>query len=90
MAIPVTAEHPCTAHAFINMVLDPFMGAELTHYNYYASPNLASQEFIYPEILEDPSIYPPQEMLEDGTLEFFADLGDFGVNLSDAYAGAKS
>ena len=90
MAIPVTAEHPCTAHAFINMVLDPFMGAELTHYNYYASPNLASQEFIYPEILEDPAIYPPAEMLEDGSLEFFGDLGEFGQYLSDAYAGAKS
>lgn len=90
MAIPTTASNPCAAHAFIDMVLEPFMGAELTNYNYYASPNLASQEFIYDEILEDPAIYPPQEMLEDGTLEFFADLGEFGQYLSDAYADAKS
>ncbi len=29
-------------------------------------------------------------MLEDGSLEFFADLGDFNVNYTDAYAEAKS
>ncbi len=90
MAIPVTAEHPCTAQTFINFVLDPFIGGELTNYNYYASPNAASQEFIYPEILEDPAIYPPREMLEDGSLEFFEDLGDFAVNYTDAFAQAKS
>ena len=58
MAIPSNAAHPCTAHAYINMVLDAFMGAELTHYNYYASPNLASVEFIDPDYLADPFIYP--------------------------------
>jgi spermidine/putrescine-binding protein len=92
MAIPVTAEHPCTALAFVNFILDPSNGGELTNYNFYASPNLASQEggFIWEEILEDPSIYPPPEMLTDGSLEFFADLGDFAINYADAYAAAKS
>ena len=90
MAIPHNAEHPCTAHAYINMVLDAFMGAELTHYNYYASPDLASVEFIDPEYLADPFIYPPREMLEDGSLEFFEDLGDFTTNYTDAFAEAKS
>ncbi len=51
MAIPVTAEHPCTAQTFINFILDPFYGAELTNYNYYASPNAAAEEFIWEEIL---------------------------------------
>ncbi len=90
MAIPHNAEHPCTAHAYMNMVLDAFMGAELTHYNYYASPNLAAEEFIDPEYLADPFIYPPREMLEDGSLEFFVDLGEFTTNYTDAFARAKS
>ena len=90
MAIPATAEHPCTALAFINFILDAENGATLTNYNYYASPNLASQEYIWEEILEDPSIYPPAEMLTDGSLEFFSDLGDFTNMYSDAYARAKS
>ena len=87
MAIPMTAEHPCTAMTFLNHMLDAENGAALTNYNYYASPNAASEEFIYPEILEDPSIYPPPETME--ILEFFADLGDFNNYYADAFAIAK-
>lgn len=90
MAIPTTAESPCTAHAFIDFMLDAENGATLTNYNYYASPNAAAEEFIYPEILEDPSIYPPQELFDDGSLEFLEDLGDFTTNYEDAFVEAKS
>jgi spermidine/putrescine-binding protein len=89
MAIPHNAEHPCTAHAYINMVLDAEMGAELTHYNYYASPNAASTEFIDPEVLADPFVFPPQELIDSGKLEFFLDVGDFTTNYIDAFAKAK-
>jgi spermidine/putrescine-binding protein len=88
IAIPSTVEHPCSAHTFINFILDGFNGGELTNYNYYASPNAASAEFIYEEILEDPSIYPPQDVLD--RLEFFEDLGDFGTYYADAFTAAKS
>lgn len=91
MAIPTTVEHPCTALTFINFLLDAENGGELTNYNYYASPNLASQAegWIWEEILEDPSIYPPAEALTDGSLEFIADVGDFSINYADAFAAAK-
>ena len=36
VAIPTTAEHPCTAQTFINYLLDGENGAELANYNYYA------------------------------------------------------
>ena len=88
MAIPITAEHPCTAQTFINFILDPFYGAELTNYNYYASPNAAAEEYIWEEILEWEAIYPPPEVVD--RLEFFADLGDFGNYYADAYSAAKS
>jgi len=87
IAIPSTVEHPCSAHAFINFLLDPFIGAELTNYNYYASPNAAAEEFIYPDILEWDAIYPPPEVV--ARLEFFEDLGDFGTYYADAYSAAK-
>jgi spermidine/putrescine-binding protein len=87
MAIPTTAEHPCTAQTFVNYMLDAENGAALTNYNYYASPNAASEEFIYPEILEDTSIYPTPETME--ILEFFEDLGDFNNYYADAFAIAK-
>jgi spermidine/putrescine-binding protein len=88
MAIPTTAEHPCTAHAFIDMVLEPFMGGELTNYNYYASPNKAAEEHIYEEILTWEAVYPSPETMAN--LEFFEDLGDFEIEYADAFARAKS
>lgn len=87
MAVPMTVVHPCTAQTFINFILDAENGGTLTNYNFYASPNAASKEFIYQEILDDPSIYPPDDVY--ATLEFFADLGDFALNYADAYARAK-
>ena len=60
MAIPVTAQSVCTAHAFINFIMDAENGATLTNFNFYASPNAAAREFILPEVLEDPAIFPPR------------------------------
>jgi spermidine/putrescine-binding protein len=90
LAVPMTAESPCTAHAFIDFLLDAENGATLTNYNYYASPNAAAEQFIYPEILEDPAIYPPQELFDDGSLEFLEDLGDFTTEYEDSFVEAKS
>lgn len=87
MAIPVTAEHPCTALTFINFILDPENGGELTNYTYYMSPNLAAHEYIYPEILEDEMIFPSEETMSK--LEFIKDVGDFSLEYSDAFAQAK-
>ncbi|MCH8984961.1 MAG: spermidine/putrescine ABC transporter substrate-binding protein [Acidobacteria bacterium] len=87
MAIPTTADHPCTAQTFINFILDAENGATLTNFNYYASPNEASEEFIYEEIIEDPSIYPVPETM--AILEFFLDLGDMNNYYADAFTRAK-
>ena len=85
MAVVHDAQHPCTAHTFINFILDAENGATLTNWVYYASPNEAAEEFILPEILEDEAIYPS----ETGNLEFIADTGDFETNFSDAFVEAK-
>ncbi len=87
MAVPVSAEHPCTAHAFMNFLLDAENGAALTNWNYYASPNEASEEFILPEILEDDTIYPSDELSEK--LEIITDTGDFEINYTDYFAIAR-
>ncbi len=88
MAIPVTADAPCTAHTFINFMLDAENGAALTNFNFYASPNAASTPFIDGDILEDATIYPPDEVFE--RLEFIADTGDFETNFTDAFTEVKS
>ncbi len=87
MAIPTNAPHPCTAHAFINFLLDAENGAELTNYNWYGSPNAAAEEYIWPEILEDESIYPPAEVIE--RLEFIADLGEINALYERLFTEAR-
>ncbi len=88
MAVPKDAEHPCTAHAFIDYLLDAENGATLTNWNYYASPNAASEEFILDEILEDETIYPAPDLRE--RLEIITDTGDFEINYTDKFAEARS
>ena len=87
MAVPITAEHPCTAHTFINFILDPENGGDLTNYTYYMSPNLAAYEYIDPDILGDEMVFPSDETM--AKLEFIADVGEFSLNYSDAFASAK-
>ncbi len=87
MAIPVTAEHPCTALTFINFILDAENGGTLTNYTYYMSPNLAAYDYIDPDILEDETVFPTAETM--AKLEFIADVGDFSLQYSDAFAQAK-
>jgi spermidine/putrescine-binding protein len=87
MAIPTTAEHTCTAHTFLNFILDAENGGTLTNFNYYASPNEAAIPFIYEDILEWDAVYPPPETM--AILEFFEDLGDFNNYYADAFIKAK-
>jgi spermidine/putrescine-binding protein len=88
MAILADAPHPCTAHAFINFILDAQNGAQLTNWNFYGSPNAAAEEFIDAEILEDPAIYPPEDVLEN--LQFLEDTGDTETLYTDLFTEAKS
>jgi spermidine/putrescine-binding protein len=88
LAVPRTANAPCTAHTFINFLLDAENGAALSNYNFYASPNAAATPFVDPEILEDETIYPPDEVLD--RLEFIEDTGDFETNYTDAFSAVKN
>lgn len=87
MAIPADADHPCTAHTFINFLLDAENGAQLTNWTYYASPNEAAEEFILPEVLEDPAIYPDDETF--ALLEAIEDTGDDEILFTDYFNIAR-
>ena len=88
MSIPVLAEHPCTAHTFIDFILDAENGAALTNWSYYASPNEAAEAFINPEILTDDVIYPSDELLP--LLEVMVELGEFEVRYAEYFVDATS
>jgi spermidine/putrescine transport system substrate-binding protein len=63
-----------TAVHFINYLLDAEVAAAVTNYTYYGSPNEAALPFILEEITNDPSIFPPEEVLDK--LQWLDDPGD--------------
>lgn len=58
MSIPVGAQNPDLAHAFIDFILDPVVGAEIATYIWYATPNQAviDQSLVDQDYLDDPAI----------------------------------
>ena len=87
MAVPTNAEHPCTAYTFIDYLLGAENGAALSNWNLSASPNAAAEPFIDPEILEDETIYPSEEVSK--VLEIITDTGDFENNYTNYFTIAK-
>ncbi len=64
LAIPADAQNVDEAHAFINYLLKPDVIASVSDYVGYANPNLKADELMDQEVRNDPSIYPPQEVLD--------------------------
>ncbi|MHB1343963.1 MAG: ABC transporter substrate-binding protein [Thermoleophilia bacterium] len=83
MCIPKGAPHKYTAEVFMDYVCRPEVAAAISNYVYYASPNEAAEEFILPEILEDPQIYPAQETMDK--LTFLEELGTDTELYNQAY-----
>lgn len=74
MCIPASSDAKYTAEVFINYILQPEIAAQITNFTWFGSPVAAAEEFIDPEILEEPAIYPPPEVMEK--LEWIKDVGD--------------
>jgi putrescine transport system substrate-binding protein len=60
--IPKDAPHPKNAHAFINYMLRPEVIAAVTNTVNYPNGNGKATQFVNKEVLDDPSVYPPQEV----------------------------
>lgn len=63
MAIPADAKNVEEAHEFLNYIMKPEVMAKASNYVYYANGNLASQEFLEKDVIDDPAIYPDEETL---------------------------
>ena len=79
--IPAKAKHTAEAHEFLNYLLDPKVGAQLVNSVNYASSNTAARAAINPKILNDPAIYPPDEVIK--RCEVMEDVGDNTMELID-------
>ena len=69
-------------------MLDPDVAADTTNVTGYATSNLAGKPLIQPELLNDPAVFPPAELLSK--CEFLMDLGDFTPTLDAAWTEIKA
>lgn len=58
LCIPAKAPHRDLAEKFVNFVLEPQVGARLSNFLQFATPNAAARAFIKPADLKNPAIYP--------------------------------
>lgn len=63
MAIPADAPNPALAHAFINYLNRPEVMAKVASFVSYASGNLAARPLMTPAVRDNPSVYPPAEVM---------------------------
>jgi putrescine transport system substrate-binding protein len=62
LGIPADAPHPENALRFIDYLLRPDVIADITNAVWYPNPNLPATALVKPEIRDDPSVYPPEDV----------------------------
>ncbi len=73
LAVLAKAPHRDLAEQFINHILDAKVGAQLSNFTQFSTPNKSAKLLIKPEDLANEAIYPPEHTLR--RLEFLQDLG---------------
>lgn len=73
LAVLAKAPHRDLAEKFLNFLLDPKIGARISNFTQFATPNHAARAFIKPADLNNPAIYPPPDVM--ASLEFVQDVG---------------
>jgi putrescine transport system substrate-binding protein len=63
MVIPKNAKNVDAAYKFLNFLLEPEVAAANTNYLHFANPNKASAPHIEAELMDDPGLYPPADVL---------------------------
>lgn len=84
LAIPKDSPHKYTAEVFLNFILRAEVSADIANYLWYANTNEAAREFTDQEILDEPSIYPSEEVL--ARCELFEDLGEAESKYNEIWA----
>lgn len=88
MCIPAKAPHPELAYKWISWILQPKIGAWLSNYNRFATPNAAAMKYINKKDLKNPAIWPTPDIMK--VLHFTKDLGKNLKIVDEAWTRAKS
>ncbi|WP_413870210.1 ABC transporter substrate-binding protein [Albidovulum sp.] len=87
-AIPKGAPHVDAAYALINFLLDPAVNAKESLFHGYPTADKRVDALMPPEVLNDPILYPAQELLD--ALEFGAAVTLTDPNRAELMARFKS
>jgi putrescine transport system substrate-binding protein len=60
--MPADAPHKDNGYLFLNFLMRPDIAADIVNTVHYANSNQAAREFMLPEILSDPAIYPTEDI----------------------------
>ena len=71
----------------MNYLMDAENAAAVTNFTFYASPNEAAKEFIDPDILEDPGVYPSDDVL--AKLQWLEEVGDAVFDYDEMWTAIK-
>jgi spermidine/putrescine transport system substrate-binding protein len=88
ICIPVGAPHPENAHAFIDHLHAPEVMAEIATTIHYATPNVKARELLSAELLENPAIYPPPEVVAKS--ESLVSIGEHTRLYDDAWTAIQA
>ncbi len=89
-AVPAGAVNRRGAELFINFCLEPEISAANANYLRYANTNRAARPLTDPEILADPGLYPPPEvieLLEITSLETFPEIREIRAGIWEELVG---
>jgi len=88
LCIPTGAPHKELAEKFINYILDAQVGADLSNFIQYGTPNKASLPLVNEDDRNNPGIYPSAEVMKN--LQFIVDVGEATILYDDAWTEIKS
>ena len=74
LVIPKGAPNPDNAHRLLDFLLRPDIAALISEKIGYASPNAEAVKRLKPELRDDPTVYPGEDILRKG--EYQTDIGD--------------
>jgi spermidine/putrescine transport system substrate-binding protein len=88
MAVTTRARNADGAYAFINTILDAKVGAQLSAYTLYATPNAKSKALLPKETTSNPAIYPNEASM--ASLEYISDVGDATKKYDATWTSVKA
>ncbi len=88
VAFPKTARNVDAAYAFLDYVMEPEVAAKIVNGVHYAGANLAAFPLVDAKIRQDPSIYPPKEILD--RCELIEDLGQTTQLIDELWTEVKA